>query len=54
MKQNSSTAWPASGPDCEPAEILTSAQRYRGIAAVPVGLSLKIDEIRDRLEKKTP
>ena len=53
MKQNSSTAWPASGPDCKPAEILTSVQRYRGIAAL-VGLSLKIDEIRDRLEKKTP
>lgn len=54
MKQSSSTAWPASGPDCTPTETLTSVQRYRGIAAVPVGLSLKIDEIRDRLEKKTP
>jgi hypothetical protein len=54
MKQNSSTAWPASGLDCKPAEILTSVHRYRGIAAVPVGLSLTIDEIRDRLEKQTP
>jgi hypothetical protein len=54
MKQSSSTAWPASGPDCTPTETLTSVRRYRGIAAVPVRLSLKIDEIRDRLEKKTP
>jgi len=42
MKQSSSTAWPASGPDCKPAETLTSVLR----------LSLRIDEIRDRLEKK--
>ena len=51
MKQSSSTAWPASGPDCKPTETLTSVQGYRGIAAVPVRLSLKIDEIRDRWEK---
>jgi hypothetical protein len=44
MKQSSSTAWPASGPDCKPTKTLTSTLR----------LSLKIDEIRDRLEKKTP
>ena len=50
MKQSSSAAWPASGPDCKPTETLTRV-RYRGIAAVPVRLSLKIDEIRDRWEK---
>jgi hypothetical protein len=54
MKQSSSNGWPASGPDCKPAETLPSVRRYRGIVggASPVVAHGSMN--RDRLEKKTP